>query len=294
VWPLQTPRTQKSFPSHKFESVQGVLSGRGGLEHVPPLQRSSVQGFESSHWLPSVQFPQAWPPGFPTQTPPVHSSDVVQLFPSSQGRPEARNVWAQRPEPSQVSLVHGFPSSRHGVPAGDLHILVASSHWSWHWMPNEQGTEVATQAADALQNCVQTDRQSGGGGGVSTFWFKSMLVFCEDLLPCSRYLWSVAKQAVVAAATNVRHCTRHDELCVSKSWRGRGGTDAPHRPETRSQRSHFPQANTLVGRHLPRESHWSPTEQASPSSVRRESKSKDQMSEAKAKKRHKQTHRTAR
>ncbi|PKN59548.1 MAG: hypothetical protein CVU56_00545, partial [Deltaproteobacteria bacterium HGW-Deltaproteobacteria-14] len=97
--PTQTPAAQMS------SSVQGSPSSQGAVltavaQPLAGSQLSSVQG------LPSSQC-RAAPP---TQTPAEQVSLVVQAEPSSQGA--VLFVWTQPIPGSQLSSVHGLPSSQ--------------------------------------------------------------------------------------------------------------------------------------------------------------------------------------
>jgi hypothetical protein len=119
----------------KRPSLQGASFA--GCVHTPvPSQRSSVQLLpspvhgvprgEKQVWAASLQLLAHSPApahGFPActlQVPPLQVSGPLQKKPSVHG--SLLFVWTQVPLPSHSSVVHGFPSLVHGVPAGSEHV----------------------------------------------------------------------------------------------------------------------------------------------------------------------------
>src|SRR2546426_1924290 len=148
--PVQAPATQVSAVVHGLPSSQREPSGAWVPPHTPPAQRSpSVQAFPSSQAVPSG-------PATPTQVPPWQVSETVHGSPSSQGPVMA--VCTQPAVGSQVSAVHGFPSSHgSGVPGTQARF--------WHCSVPLQ-TLASTQSVAAAHGAalhVQLMQTSGAG-----------------------------------------------------------------------------------------------------------------------------------
>jgi hypothetical protein len=113
------PPTHVSPPLHRSASAHGVPSDTAVFWHAPSTHRSSVHGFVSAHWASSVHPPQ---PGIGVFTQPVTGSQLssVHGFPSSQSRRNPPSGVPPDPPthaPSRQldTVVHAFASS-HGVP----------------------------------------------------------------------------------------------------------------------------------------------------------------------------------
>src|SRR5262245_45028348 len=155
VW-LHTPSTQVSMvqvlsSSHSLASVQEVQFGIGSRSHRPCWQVavSHVAGWQSPSLAHGRQPSSAtW-----LQLPSAHAS-AVQALPSSQGAPSAFSC-RQPTSGSQLSVVHGLPSSQPGVscwqpPAGSQASLVHAS-----WSSQSSGPATKQPLAESQPSVVQ-------------------------------------------------------------------------------------------------------------------------------------------
>src|SRR5262244_2190081 len=152
---VHTPVWQVSAPLHGFPSEQLVLLGTFVCTQAPldMLQLSLVHGF------PSLQLMGV--PG--VQTPAWQVSAALQGLPSEQLVPLATAVWRQPSTGSQVSVVHGLPSSQLSIMVPARHDPLA--HWSpsVHMLPSSHGCVLftCTQPEAALhESSVQTSPSS--------------------------------------------------------------------------------------------------------------------------------------
>ncbi len=119
-------------PWHASPPVQALLSEHGAVLFVitQPLAASQLS---SVHGLPSLQA-MAWPG---THLPLLQVSPLVHTSPSLQG--VVLSDLLQPPAASQISVVHGLPSSQ-GLALTGLHTPKVQVSPVVHWLKSSQGT----------------------------------------------------------------------------------------------------------------------------------------------------------